>query len=99
MLESMINPARLEKGPLKMLFVGLLYASLSILLVKWFFSGDAVLYNYSGMIIVTFCVMFSIPFMYYIIKIEEEEDEQVSGFFGVWKAHSDAIYAFMWLFF
>ena len=99
MLESMINPARLEKGPFKMLFVGLLYASLSILLVEWFFSGDAVLYNYSGMIVVTFCVMFSIPFMYYIIKIEEEEDEQVSGFFGVWKAHSDAIYAFMWLFF
>ncbi|MEK6819804.1 MAG: stage II sporulation protein M [Nanoarchaeota archaeon] len=99
MLESMINPARLEKGPFKMFFIGLLYASLSILLVKWFFSGDAVLYNYSGMIIVTFCVMFSIPFMYYIIKIEEEEDEQVSGFFGVWKAHSDAIYAFMWLFF
>ena len=99
MLESLINPARLEKGPFKMLFVGLLYASLSILLVKWFFSGDAVLYNYSGMIIVTFCVMFSIPFMYYIIRIEEEEDEEVSGFFGVWKAHSDAVYAFMWLFF
>lgn len=99
MLESMINPARLEKGPLKMLFIGLLYASLSILLVEWFFSGDAVLYNYSGIIVVTFCVMFSIPFMFYIIKIEEEEDEEVSGFFGVWKAHSDAIYAFMWLFF
>ena len=98
MLESMINPARLEKGPLKMFFIGLLYASLSILLVKWFFSGDAVLQNYSGIIVVTFCVMFSIPFMYYIIRIEEEEDEVASGFFGVWKAHGDAIYAFMWLF-
>ncbi|MEK6842612.1 MAG: stage II sporulation protein M [Nanoarchaeota archaeon] len=99
MLESIINPARLEKGPLKMFFIGIVYASLSILLVNWFFSRDAVLYNYAGMIVVTFCVMFSLPFMYYIIKIEEKEDEEASGFFGVWKVHSDAIYAFMWLFF
>ncbi|MBI2043058.1 stage II sporulation protein M [Candidatus Pacearchaeota archaeon] len=99
MLESLINPARLEKGPLKMFFIGIVYASLSILLVNWFFSRDAVLYNYAGMIVVTFCVMFSLPFMYYIIKIEEKEDEEASGFFGVWKVHSDAIYAFMWLFF
>jgi len=98
MLESMVNPSKLEKGPWKMFFVGILYASLSILLVKWFFSADAVLSNYSGMIVVTFCVMFSIPFMYYIIKKEEEEDEQVFGFFSVWKIHKDAIYAFLWLF-
>ena len=31
-------------------------------------------------------------------KQEEKEDEQAEGFFDVWKAHSDAIYAFMWLF-
>ena len=98
MLESIINPKRVEKGTWKMLFIGLIYGSLSLLLVNWFFSGDAVLSEYSGMIVVTFCVMFSLPFMYYLIKQEEEEDEQVEGFFGVWKAHSDAIYAFLWLF-
>ena len=99
MLESLINPAKLEKGPWKMFFIGLLYASLSILLVKWFFSNDAVLYNFSGIIVVTFCVMFSLPFMYYLIKIEEKEDEETTGFLSVWKVHSDAIYAFVWLFF
>ncbi len=98
MLESIINPKRVEKGTWKMLFIGLIYGSLSLLLVHWFFSGDAVLSEYSGMIVVTFCVMFSLPFMYYLIKQEEEEDEQVEGFFGVWKAHSDAIRAFLWLF-
>ena len=36
--------------------------------------------------------------MYFIIKQEEKEDEEVEGFFGIWKAHSDAIAAFMWLF-
>lgn len=98
MLESIINPKRTEKGPFKMFFVGLIYASLSLLLVKWFFSGDPVLYQYAGILVVTFSVMFSLPFMYFLFKREEEEDEQVEGFFGVWKMHSDALYAFMWLF-
>jgi len=98
MLESIINPKRVEKGAIKMFLVGLLYASVSILGVKFLFSGDPVLYEYAGMIVVTFCVMFSLPFMYFLIKQEEEEDEQVEGFFSVWRIHKDAMYAFMWLF-
>jgi uncharacterized membrane protein SpoIIM required for sporulation len=98
MLESLINPKRVEKGPWKMFFIGILYASLSILLVQWFFKNDAVLSQYSGMIVVTFCVMFSLPFMYFIIKQEEKQDEQVEGLFSVWKVHKDAIYSFVWLF-
>ena len=98
MLESIINPKRLEKGPWKMLFVGIIYGSLSLLLVRWFFGGDVVLSQYSGMIVVTFAVMFSLPFMYYIIKQEEEEDERVFGFLSVWRVHKDAVFSFMWLF-
>jgi uncharacterized membrane protein SpoIIM required for sporulation len=98
MLESLVNPKNVEKGPWKMFFIGLIYGSLSLILVSWFFSGDIVLSKFSGLIVVTFCVMFSLPFMYYLIKQEEEEDEQVEGFFGVWKMHKDAIYGFMWLF-
>jgi len=98
MLESIINPKRMDKGPLKMLFVGIIYASLSLLLVHLFFSGDKVLSQYSGLIVVIFCVMFSLPFMYFLIKQEESESEQVEGFFAIWKIHKDAIYAFMWLF-
>jgi|TARA_Y100000310_G_scaffold167546_2_gene167377 uncharacterized membrane protein SpoIIM required for sporulation len=98
MLESLVNPKRMEKGSWKMLFIGILYGSLSLLLVKLFFSNDIVLYDFAGMIVVVFSVMFSLPFMYFLIMREEEEDEQVEGFFGVWKMHKDAIYAFMWLF-
>src|SRR3990167_11417508 len=98
MLESMFNPRRLEKGPWKMLFIGFLYASLSLILVKWFFAKDVVLARYSGMIVVTFCVMLILPFMYFIITEEEAEDEEVFGFFGVWRIHKDAIYSFLWLF-
>ena len=99
MLESLINPKRAEKGPWKMFFIGLLYASLSILLVNYLFKDDNVMSQFSGLIVVLFCVMFSLPFMYYLTKNEEIEDEEVEGFFGVLRAHSDAILAFMWLFF
>ena len=98
MLESMVNPSRLEKREWKMFFVGMVYASLSLLLVKWFFASDVVLSQYSGILVVTFCVIFSLPFMYYIIKKEEAEDEKVFGIWSVWQIHKDAIYAFMWLF-
>ncbi len=98
MLESLINPKRVEKGPWKMFFIGLLYASLSLLLVHWFFSNDTNLSKASGMLVVLFCIMFSFPFMYFIIKKEERDDEKAEGVFSVWQAHKDAIYAFMWLF-
>ncbi|MEM3091040.1 MAG: stage II sporulation protein M [Candidatus Pacearchaeota archaeon] len=99
MLESIVNPKKMEKGPWKMFFVGLVYAALSLLLVKWFFINDIVLSQYAGMIVVLFCVMFSLPFIFYVIKQEEYEDEEVFGFWEVWRIHKDAIYSFMWLFF
>ncbi len=99
MLESLINPKRAEKGPWKMFFIGILYASLSLLLVHFLFKDDSVLSKFSGLMVVLFCVMFSLPFVYYSIKNEEIEDEELEGFKGVWKTHGDAIYAFMWLFF
>jgi len=98
MLESLINPKRVIKGSWKMFFIGLLYASLSLLLVKWFFASDMVLSKFSGMIVVTFSVMFSLPFLYYVIKQEEKEDEDIEGLLHVWKTHKDAIFALMWLF-
>ena len=99
MLESIVNPKSVEHGPWKMFFIGLVYGSLSLILVKWFFASDIVLSKFSGMIVVTFCVMFSLPFMYFLIKQEEEEDEEVEGFLSVLKIHQDAIYAFIALFF
>ena len=95
MLEEIISPKEAEKGPWKMLPIGIVYASLSLLLVHLFFPNDPLA---NGMTVVAFCVMFTLPFMFYMIKREEKEDEYAEGFFSVWKTHSDAIYAFMWLF-
>jgi len=98
MLEMIINPKKAEKRPWEMFFIGLIYASISVLVANWFFSNDPVLSKFSGLIIVTFSVMLSLPFMYYLIKQEEADDEKIKEPWGIWKAHNGAIYAFMWLF-
>lgn len=98
MLEMIVNPRNTEKGAWKMLFIGLIYGSLTLLLTHWFFSSNSVMAGASGMIVVAFCIMFSLPYMYFIIKKEEDEDERVEGLLSVWGMHKDAIYALMWLF-
>jgi uncharacterized membrane protein SpoIIM required for sporulation len=98
MLEMLLSPRKAERRPWEMFFVGLFYASLSILLVGWFFSNDAVLSKYSGILIVTFCVMFTTPFIYYAIRNEEEKETNYSGAFKMLREHSRTLFAFMWLF-
>jgi uncharacterized membrane protein SpoIIM required for sporulation len=98
MLEMLINPRKAERRSWEMFFVGLFYASLSILLVNWIFAQDAVLAKYSGILIVTFTVMFSLPFMYFTLKNEESKGMRETGFMNLLKGHSKAILALMFLF-
>ncbi len=98
MFEMLLSPSKAERRPWELFFVGLFYASLSILLVNWIFAQDAVLSRYSGILIVTFTVMFSMPFIYYVIKYEEEKDIKAKGFLMMLREHSKALTAFMWLF-
>jgi len=98
MFEMLLSPRKAERNPWEMFFVGLFYASLSFLLVNIFFSRDAVLAKYSGILLVTFSVIFSLPFMYYLIKNEEEKNLQDTGIFRVLKQHSKALSALLWLF-
>jgi len=98
MLEMLINPKKAERQPWELFFVGLFYASVSMLIVNLMFSRDAVLSKYSGILIVTFTVMFSMPFIYYTIKLEEERILPTSGAFSLLNEHKRALYAFMWLF-
>jgi len=98
MLELIINPKRAERRPWEMFIIGLVYASLSILLVNWIFAQDVVLAKYSGILIITFCVMFSMPFMYYAIKMEEEKGVKIEGAFKLLKEHNKTLFGFLWLF-
>lgn len=98
MLEMLLSPRKAERRPWEMFFVGIVYASLAILLVNWIFAQDAVLSKYSGILVVTFTVMFTIPFMYYMLKYEEERDIHTEGLINMLKEHRKAIYSLMWLF-
>jgi uncharacterized membrane protein SpoIIM required for sporulation len=80
------------------MLIGLFYGSLSFLLVNWIFSSDAVLSKYSGILLVTFVVMFSLPFMYYLIKNEEEKTMEYEGVFRILKEHRRALLALLFLF-
>jgi uncharacterized membrane protein SpoIIM required for sporulation len=98
MLEMLVNPASAEKRPWEMFFIGAFYGIVSLLLTKWIFSGDPVLSKYSGILLVTFCVMFSLPFMYFAIKNEEEKDLEIEGFLRLLEEHGKALTYFMFLF-
>jgi len=98
MLEMLINPKRAERNPWEMLFIGAFYATLSLILVRWIFMADPVLSKYAGILVVTFCVMFSMPFMYFAIKNEEQKDLQGRGLTRLIYEHGKALLYFMFLF-
>jgi len=98
MLESLINPKSGARKPWGMFFVGIFYASLSILLSHWFFMNDSVLSQYSGIFMIMFCVIFTMPYIYYSMKLEEQKDIEIEEEISLLKEHSKVILSFLWLF-
>ena len=98
MLESIINPKRGERHPWQLLFVGFVYAVVSVLLANWIFSGNNVFEKHISIISVFFTVMFSIPFVYYTMLYEEKKDTLIKGERKLLKEHSRALLAFIFLF-
>ncbi|MBT6956632.1 hypothetical protein HN997_05105, partial [archaeon] len=98
MIEMLVKPKKAERHPWELFFVGLFYASVSLLLVTFVFGKDSVLREGSGLLVVTFTVISCLPFMYYIIKLEEGKDVEITDSGRLIKEHSRAIRALMWLF-
>jgi stage II sporulation protein M len=99
MLEMLINPRKVERQPWEMFFIGLFYAFLAIVITNWMGSGNPVLKNASGILVVTFTVIFSLPFVFYTLKYEENKIEEVSnGSMSLLNEHKRAIMVFLWLF-
>jgi len=98
MIEMLIKPKHAERRPWEMLFIGLFYATASLLLVSFVFGKDSVLREGSGLLLVVFTVICCLPFMYYIIKLEEGKDVEISDEGVLIKEHSKAIHALIWLF-
>ncbi len=94
----LVKPKRAERKPWEMFFIGLFYATISLFLVNFVFSKDAVLSQYSGILMITFTVICSLPFMYYLIKLEEGKDIEISESGKLIKEHYKAVKALIWLF-
>lgn len=99
MLESLINPKRAERRPWTLFFVGILYTIVSIFLANWLFAGNPVLRGHISIVTVFFVVMFSIPFMFYTIRREEDKDITMKFEGNILKEHGRALLSFMYLFF
>lgn len=99
MLEMLINPRKAERQPWEMFFIGLFYSFLAILVTNWMGSGNPVLKEASGILVVTFTVIFSLPFVFYTLKYEENKiAENSSESIPLLREHQRAIMVFLWLF-
>lgn len=97
MFESLLNPKRAEEHPWLMFFVGLIQGFLAVLIASAF-KGDPVLSKYLGILVVTFCVILSLPFVYFIMRYEERKDKELDEESNILKEHGKAIMVFLWLF-
>jgi uncharacterized membrane protein SpoIIM required for sporulation len=98
MIELFMKPKRAERRPWEMFFIGLVWASVSLALVVFVFGNDSVLKEGGGLLLVIFTVICCLPFMYYIVKLEEGKDIAISDSGKLIKEHSKAIQALMWMF-
>jgi uncharacterized membrane protein SpoIIM required for sporulation len=98
MIEMLMKPKRAERHPWEMFFIGMFYASIALLLVTFVFGKDSILKEGAGLLIVIFTVICCLPFMYYIIKLEEGKDIEINDSGRLIKEHSKAIWALIWLF-
>jgi len=98
MFETLLNPAKAERKPWELFFVGFFYAMISTVLVVWMFSKNPVFSQHMGILIVTFTVMLSIPFIYYMIKLEEEKEMRIKKRSFLIKEHGKAVLSLIYLF-
>jgi hypothetical protein len=98
MIEMLVKPKRAERRPWELFFVGMFYAAVSLLLVSFVFGKDSILKEGSGLLVVTFTVICCLPFMYYLIKLEEGKDIEINDSGKLIKEHSKAIRALIWMF-
>jgi len=98
MFETLLNPKKAERKPWELFFVGFFYAIVSTILCVWMFSKSPVFSQHMGILVVTFTVMLSLPFVYYMIKLEEEKEMKIKKRFFLIKEHGKAIVSLLYLF-
>ncbi len=98
MFEMLISPREAEKKPERLFFVGLLYSSISILLVNLIFLRDPIFSKHASLLLITFTTIFSIPFIHSLIRIEAIREITEGRNKTLLVSHSRAIMALLFLF-
>ena len=91
-VEALLYPVKAEKNPWQMFFLGVLYASIGILISLWVFADQA------SLIMVFMITMASLPIFYNTMKLEESKDMLIESEAAILKEHNKAISFFMFLF-
>lgn len=91
-LELLINPKKLQGKKWEIFFLGAFYAFVAIILSLWIFKGHA------SLVMITFTVIVSIPFIHRIIEMEEKKDLEIIETKNLLKEHSNAIVLLVFLF-
>ncbi len=91
-LESLINPIKAEREPWEMLFIGMIYSSLAIIISHYIFREDA------SLIMIFLTSFAAVPLIYGAIKIEEKKDILYEDEKFLIKEHGKALSFFMFLF-
>ena len=90
--ESLIEPLSAEKHGWRLIFLGMAYASLSMLIAYWIFT------EYASMVMVFLTVLASAHVMHGIINYEEDQDEDSYDEKALLAQHWNALRAFLYLF-
>ena len=74
-LETLISPAKAERHPWEMFFIGIVYSSVSILLSLWLFK------EYASIVMIFLTTLLCAPMMYGTIILEERIDISKKRYF------------------
>lgn len=91
-LESIVQPTRMEKHPAEMLLIGFFYSSLGLFLADYIFKSDA---SIPGVFITTLPLVIV---MMNTVKFEEKKDLSIHNEAFLIKEHGKAISMFFYLF-
>ncbi len=91
-LELLINPRNAERTPWEMFFIGLVYASIAVLISLWVFE------EHVGLVMVFLTVLACTYLVQGTFRLEEKKDEVIRQETTLLKEHGKALTFFMFLF-
>ena len=92
-LELLINPTKAERKPWELFFIGLVYASVAIMLSMYIFK------QYVGIVMVFLTTLASVYLVQRLLRLEEAKDEPIRSELHIMKEHGKVLSVFLFLFF